>query len=137
MLGGIHLWRDGREVPDTMSVAMQHAEGILFSWDSGFGNSQLGTSEDVLGTDGTISRSQQIRYLPQKVNQPDATEVMGQTRTQPGAHMRDFLAAIRDGKTQSCPPEIGFRVSVACRMVLESFRQGRTVRWDPVREEIV
>ncbi len=137
MLGGIHLWRDGREVPDTMSAAMQHAEGVLFSWDSGFGNSQLGTSEDVLGTDGTISRSQQIRYVPQKVNRPDGVEIMGQTRTQPGAHVHDFLAAIRDGTSPCCPPELGFRVSVACRMVLESFRQGRTVRWDPAREEIV
>ena len=81
MTGGIYLWKDGREVPDTMSVAMVHPEEILFSWDSGFGNSQLGSTEDVLGTDGTIAKGQQIRYLPQKVNRPD-----GRGGVRPDAH---------------------------------------------------
>ncbi len=136
MTGGIHLWKDGREVPDTMSVAMEHIEEILFSWDSGFGNNHLGTSEEVLGTDGTLSRGQQIRYSPQKVNLPDAPEVPGQTRTLPNAHMRDFLECIRTGREPNCPFELGFRVSIACRMAVESYRQGRTVRWDPVKDEI-
>jgi predicted dehydrogenase len=137
MLGGVHVWKDGREVPDTMSVVMEHGEEILFTWDSGFGNNQLGTSEEVLGTDGTLARGQQLRYLPQKVNLPDATEVLGQARTQPNAHMRNFLDCVRSGKTPNCPFELGYRVSIACRMAVESYRQGRTVRWDPDKEEIV
>ena len=28
---------------------------MLFTWDSGFGNDQLGVTEDVLGDNGTIS----------------------------------------------------------------------------------
>jgi hypothetical protein len=28
-------------------------------------------------------------------------------------------------------------VSIACRMAVESYRQGRTMHWDAVREEIV
>ena len=77
MTGGIYRWQDGREVPDTMNVVMDMHETLLFSWDSGFGNNQLGVTEDVLGTDGTISRGQQIRYLPQKVNRPDGIEMLG------------------------------------------------------------
>ncbi len=137
MLGGVHLWKDGREVPDTMSVAMEHAEGVLFSWDSAFGNNQLGTSEEVLGTHGTLSRGQQIRYLPQKVNLPDGVEALGQTRTRPNAHMHDFLECIRTGREPNCPVELGYRVSIACRMAVESYRQQRTVRWDPASEEIL
>lgn len=136
MTGGIHLWKDGREVPDTMSVALEHLEEILFSWDSGFGNNHLGTSEEILGTDGTLSRGQQLRYSPQKVNLPDAPEVPGQTRTQPNAHMRDFLECIRTSREPNCPFELGFRVSIACRMAVESYRQARIVRWDPVKDEI-
>ena len=135
--GGIYLWKDGREVPDTMNVAMEHPEELLFTWDSGFGNNHLGSTEDVLGTDGTISRGQQIRYYPQKVNRPDGTEMVGQTRTPRNAHMQDFLDAIRTGKQPNCPFELGFRVSIASRMAVESYRQGRTMRWDPVHEEIV
>src|ERR1044071_9443832 len=86
MTGGLYLWKDGREVPDTMNVSMEHPEEILFSWDSGFGNSQLGITEDVLGTDGTISKGQQITYKPQKVNRPDGTKLVGQTKARPIAH---------------------------------------------------
>ncbi len=137
MTGGIYLWKDGREVPDTMSVSMAHPEEVLFSWDSGFGNNQLGSTEDVLGTDGTISKGQQIRYLPQKVNRPDGVEALGQTPTAPRAHMQNFIDCIRSGKETSCPFEVGYRVSIACRMAVESYRQGRTVKWDAKKEEIV
>src|SRR6266545_3617526 len=137
MVGGVYLWKDGREVPDTMNVAMEHPEEILFSGDSGFGNNQLGNTEDVLGTDGTISRGQQIRLLPQKVNRPEGNEMAGTTKTGPNAHMQNFLDCVRSGKETNCPVEVGFRVSIACRMAVESYRQGRAMRWDPAKEEIV
>lgn len=137
MTGGVYLWKDGREVPDTMHVSMEHFEEILFSWDSGFGNNQLGVGEEVLGSDGTISRSQQIRYTPQKVNRPSANEMFGTARTEPRAHMQNFFDSIRTGQELNCPFDVGFRVSIACRMAIESYLQQRTVWWDPAREEIV
>lgn len=137
MTGGLYLWKDGREVPDTMSVSMEQPEEMLFSWDSGFGNSQLGVSEDVLGSDGTISKSNQIRWSPQKVNVKDAPEVVGQSKAAPNAHMQNFLECIRTGKEPNCPVEVGFRTSIACRMAVDSYRQHRTLRWDPAKEEIV
>jgi predicted dehydrogenase len=135
--GGIFLWKDGREVPDTMNVSMEHDEEILFSWDSGFGNDRLGVGESVLGTDGTIERGQQIRYAPQKVNRPDANEIVGQTRTEPRAHMKNFLDAVRGQAEVNCPFDLGYRVSIACRMAVESYSRRRTVHWDPEREQIV
>ena len=137
MAGGVYLWKDGREVPDTMHVSLEHSEEVLFSWDSGFGNSQPGVSEEVLGTHGTISRSQQLRYAPQKVNRPAGNEMVGVARTEPRAHMQNFLEAIRGRQEVNCPVDLGFRVSIACHMALESYRQQRTVFWDPAQEEIV
>lgn len=137
MVGGVYLWKDGREVPDTMTVTMEHPEEMLFSWVSGFGNNHLGSAEHVLGTDGTIVKSQQIRYLPQKVNQPQGTEVLGRSTTPPRAHMQNFLDSIRNSSETNCPFDIGFRVSIACRMAVESYRRGKTVRWDPAKEEII
>ena len=137
MVGGIYLWKDGREVPDTMSVALEQPEGLLFTWNSGFGNNELGVTEDVLGTDGTISRGQQIRYSPQKVNLKDVAESAGITPTAPRAHMQNFLDSIRLTKPTDCPFDLGFKVSIACRMAVESYLQGRTVRWDSTREEII
>ena len=137
MTGGIYLWRDGREVPDTMHVSLEQPEDLLLSWDSGFGNNQLGVTEEVLGTDGTIMRAQQIRYLPQRVNRPDAGELLGRTPTSPNAHMQNFLECLRTGAQPSCSIELGYRVSIACRMAVESYLQKRTVRWDTYKEEIV
>jgi predicted dehydrogenase len=137
MSGGVYLWKEGREVPDTMHVSMEHAEEILFSWDSGFGNSHPGVSEEVLGTDGTIARGQQIRYLPQKVNRPDGAEILGQTATPQQAHMRNFFDCIRTGREPNAPFDLGYKVSVTCRMAIESYWQGRTVQWDSAREETV
>jgi predicted dehydrogenase len=137
MVGGIYLWKDGREVPDTMNVTMEHEEEILFTWDSGFGNDQLKVTEDVLGDNGTISRGQQIRYTPQKVNRKDGNEMVGATRSDPKAHMQNFMDCIRSGKAVNCPVELGFRISIACRMAVDSYRQQRTMRWDAVKEEVV
>ena len=137
MVGGIYLWKDGREVPDTMNVTMEHEEEILFTWDSGFGNDQLKVTEDVLGDNGTISRGQQIRYTPQKVNRKDASEMNGVTRSNPKAHMQNFIDSVRGADKPNCPFEIGFRISIACRMAVDSYRQKRSMRWDSVKEEIV
>ena len=137
MAGGLYLWKDGREVPDTIHVSIEHFEELLFSWDSGLGNSHLGVSEEVLGTHGTLSKSQQIRYTPQKVNRPGANEMIGTARTEPRAHMQNFLDAIRSRAEVQCPFDVGYRVSIACRMAIESYRQQRTVLWDATREEIV
>jgi predicted dehydrogenase len=140
MTGGVYLWKDGREVPDTMNVSMEQPEEMLFTWDSGFGNNHLGSTEDVLGTDGTVSKGQQIRYAPQKVNRPQGTELVGQTRVarnETAAHIQNFLDCIRSGETPNCPFELGFRVSIACRMAVDSYRHGRTMRWDSRTETIV
>ena len=140
MTGGLYLWKDGREVPDTMNVSLEQPEEILFTWDSGFGNNALGISEEVLGTDGTIAKAQQIRYSPQKVNRPQGLEIVGQTRTsknETAAHMENFVDCIRTSRVPNCSFEIGFRTAIACRMAVDSYREGRTLHWDPTREEIV
>ena len=137
MVGGLYLWKDGREVPDTMNVSMEHDEELLYTWDSGFGNDQLKVTEDVLGDNGTISHTpQSVKYTPQKVNRKEGNEMVGATRSDPKAHMQNFLDSIRGAKQPNCPFEIGFRISIACRMAVESYRQQRTIRWDPAKEEI-
>lgn len=137
MDGGIYLWKDGREAPDTVSVSLQQPEEILVSWVSGLGNNQLGVSEDVLGTHGSISRAAQVRYVPQKMNRPAGNEMTGRTPHAPQAHMANFFDCVRSGKETNCPFELGYRVSVACRMAVDSYRLGRTLKWDAAREEIV
>ncbi|MGC4052652.1 MAG: Gfo/Idh/MocA family oxidoreductase [Paludibaculum sp.] len=137
MTGGLYLWKDGREVPDSMCVSMEQPEDMIITWNSGFGNDKLGVTEDVLGDDGTIQKSNQLRYTPQRVNVKDKAEKTGATITAPQAHMQNFFDCIRNGGEPNCPFELGFRTSIACRMAVESYRQQRTMKWDAAREEIV
>ena len=131
MRGDLYYWKDGREVPDTMTVVMEQPEEMLFTWTSGFGNGRLGSAEHVLGTDGTLVRHRELRYMPEKVNQPQAAEIVGSHAGE--NHMENFLDAIRSGQPPACPFEIGFRTSITCRMAVESYRLGRTVHWDERR----
>lgn len=135
MRGGVYHWRDGREVPDTMNVVMEQPEEMLFTWASGFANGHLGSSEQVLGSDGTILRGRQVRYVPEKVNQPQALETVGSSRGE--SLMQNFLDCVRSGKEPACSFDLGFRTSIACRMAVESYLQGRTIVWDERREAIV
>jgi predicted dehydrogenase len=137
MAGGVYLWKDGREVPDTMTVTLEQPEEMLISWNSGFGNDQLGSAEQVLGTDGTISKGRQVRYIPQKVNTKDRDERVLATKASEHAHMQNFLDCIRTSAEPNCPFDLGFRVSIACRMAVESYREQRTIRWDPAAEVLV
>jgi predicted dehydrogenase len=138
MTGGLYLWKDGRQVPDTMNVSMEQPENLLFSWLSGFGNASPGMTEQLLGDYGAIFKSIDfIRYTPEKMNLPSAQPLEGHTPTPPHAHMQNFLDCVRSGKETNCPFELGFNVSIACRMAVESYRQKRAMRWDPAKEEIV
>lgn len=137
MTGGVYLWNDGRETPDTMQVSFEQPERMLVNWASGFGNNHPGIGEALLGSAGTISRSSEVRYSPQKTQASVHGEMLGRAVHSPHAHMQNFFDAIRLSRAPNCPFDLGFRVSVACSMAVESYRQGRIVRWDPALEEIV
>jgi len=133
------------EPPDTMEVSMR-LESLLFTWSSAFGNHHYGETDDVVGgTKGTLVRHQDgaVRYTSEQRAEPAAGD---RVRSNPDtasdaeetqAHMQNFLSCIRSREKPHCPFEIGFRSAIACQMAVASYRQGRTVRWDASREEIV
>ena len=137
MTGGVYLWNDGREVPDTMQVSFEQSERMLVAWSSGFGNNHQGIGEDLLGSAGTIVRGSEIRYVPQKTAASPHGEMLGRATNVPHAHMQNFFDAIRLSREVNCPFDVGFRVAVASSMAVQSYREQRIVRWDPVAEEIV
>jgi ASC-1-like (ASCH) protein len=147
MVGANYLSPD-MQVPDTMDVSMIQQEKILFTWNSMFGNNLFGEGYDqVLGNKGTIIRVEDsdVRYAPQekKSAPPSVGEAPGKGPDIVGMsdttvlHMQNFFDCVRSRKETNCPFDLGFRSAVACRMAVESYRQGRTVSWDEQKEEIV
>jgi predicted dehydrogenase len=129
------------EVPDTMDVALRQPEGILISWNSMFGNSYYGEGHDLLlGTKGTIlqNESDEVFYWPQGERRKAGGEPEGRGYVDSTvAHFQDFFDCMRSRKEPVCPFELGYRSAIACQMAIRSCREGRTVRWDAEREEIV
>jgi predicted dehydrogenase len=136
------------EVPDTMSVSMNHSEKILFTWNSMFGNAYYGETHDyVFGTKGTVmhDESDVVLYLPAGKRATIETEAQAGSAAESRAgysdstprHMQNFFDCMRQRSRPVCPFELGFRTAITCQMAITSYRQQRTVRWDSKAEDIV
>lgn len=136
------------QVPDTMNVSMIQEAKLMFTWNSMFGNNLMGAGYDeALGNKGTILRDENmnVRYVPQEkrsvapnlgATPGHAPDIVGFSNDT-GLHMQNFFDCVRSRKEPDCPFELGFRSAITCRMAVESYRRGKTVRWDAEREEIV
>jgi predicted dehydrogenase len=148
-MAGYNYFSPDMEVPDTMDVAMDLPENLLFTWNSGFGNNYYGEDGNdlLLGNKGTLLRvNDSVSYQPQGHHGGAAPEAPKSSGGQPDivggsddtdAHMRNFFECVRSRKEPNCTFELGYRSAIACQMALASLHKGATVRWDAEREEIV
>jgi predicted dehydrogenase len=146
-MAGANYLSPKMEVPDTMSVTMNHREKVLFTWNSMFSNGYYGETHDyLLGTNGTImhDESDQVLYLPKDKHVADENaQAAGDAKTNAGykdstvQHLQNFFDCMRSRKQPICPFELGFRTAITCQMAITSYRQQRTVRWDPGQLDIV
>jgi predicted dehydrogenase len=132
------------EVPDTMTVSMSHAEKVLFTWNSMFGNAYYGETHDYLfGTKGTVMHDAtgQVLYYPQAETAAGGAGAAEQPRggysDYTPQHFQNFFDCVRSRKEPVCPFELGFRTAITCQMAIASCRQQRAVRWDPQAQDIV
>ncbi len=144
MAGADYLGPEMR-VPDTMSVTIEQPEKVLFTWNSMFGNAYFGEGYDLLfGNAGTLIHDQgdNVALLPQRrrAAQSSATAPpigASSYKDYSTQHFQNFFDCVRSRKEPVCGFELGYRVAAACQMAIASYRQQRTVRWDPATEEIV
>ncbi len=137
MSGGIFSEKDGREVPDTIAVALEFPKDTVVTWQSVFSNSCYGLGERLLGSDGTIEHlsgttdmvtgksPQSIRYYPERVNRSDGMPLMGETPNQ--NHMANWIDCVRSRNTPNASVEIGYRSAVAAHMANMAYRQKQRV----------
>jgi hypothetical protein len=132
------------EVPDTMTVSMNHREKVLFTWNSMFGNAYYGETHDyLLGAKGTVMHDAagQVLYYPQGGPSPGAgaegEQPKGGYSDYTPQHIQNFFDCVRSRNKPVCPFELGFRTAITCQMAIASCRQQRTVRWDAQAQDIV
>jgi predicted dehydrogenase len=137
MSGGVYSEKDGREVPDTITVTLDFPNDLVVTWRSTFSNSHYGLGEHFLGSDGTLEHvadvtdmvtgrsASSIHYYPEKVNRPGGTVLTGEATNQ--NHMANFIDCVRSRKKPNAPVEIGYRSAVAAHMANIAYRQKQRV----------
>ena len=137
MSGGIFSEKDGREVPDTISVVFEFPGDKLVTWQSTFSNDRYGLGERILGSDGTIEHvagatdmvtgasDEILRYYPEKVNRPHGAALTGNSPDH--NHMANWIDCIRTRKTPNAPVERGYSSAIACHMANLSYRRKQRI----------
>ena len=108
MTGGLYLWKDGREVPDTMNVSLEHARRDPVHL--GFRLRQQSARRHRRRAGHRrhhFARASRSATLPQKVNRPDGAEMLGSTRTAPQRAHAEFLGLHPLGQRAELPVRTG------------------------------
>lgn len=142
--GGIYRWKDGRDVPDTLSAIYEYPGDFQLNVRSYFGNDHDGFGERLCGNEGTIEvlNRQDLYFNPELLKGKASETVKSHTplhlngmrdyNEPDGAinHFRNFVQAVLGEEKIVTPPDIGHRGAIAAHMATLSFKSGKKVIWD-------
>ncbi len=144
MSGGVFSEKDGREVPDTISVTLDYPNDLVVAWQSTFSNSRFGLGVRILGTDGTIEwlagTTDMVSgkslsgwyYSPEKMNRPDSEAIKGESKGE--SHYANFVECVRSRKEPNSSAELGYRSAIAAHMANLSYRRKEKVTLERLRQ---
>jgi predicted dehydrogenase len=154
--GGIYIFKDSREVPDTFHLIADYAEGHSLVLSSSMANSQH-IPGLIRGHDGTVimvengmfeSRAENIILRPEtkrvrengeytrKLLDPDYKFGMDEQKIpveqtdMMTAHINNFLSCMRSRQKPHLDVETGACAQAAISMAVESYRQGKVLYFD-------
>lgn len=134
--GGVFFWKDGRETSDVFEAVLTYRKGFLFTFAMSLTNSD-GNVNLWHGTKGTLDAdnlvlsgagSSRKDRIPERVSiQPEKVS----------SHMHNFLECVRGRTTPRADIQAGFSHAVAGTMASTALAEGRRVRFDRERLELV
>lgn len=144
MSGGVFSEKDGREVPDTISVIMDFPNDLTVSWQSTFSNSRFGLGIRILGSDGTIEwlagttdmvtgkSASGWSYAPEKLNRPNSESIKGDAKGD--NHYANFVECVRSRQEPNSSVELGYKSALAAHLANLSYRRKQRVTLDSARQ---
>ena len=133
-LGGIYVWKDGREHPDTFQTVLEYPEGFLFDYAMDLGNA-TGSRFLLHGTEATLDIDNWT-ITPERSTTNKKPEPRQITAVPATGHMQNWLECIRSRKLPAADIQIGQQQTVAVVMSALAFETGRRQTFDPEKQKI-
>ena len=153
-MGGIYVFKDEREVPDTFNLLADYPDGNSLILSSSMANSQH-IPGLIRGHEGTIimvdhgmfeGRTDHITVLPEKrvIDEAYKTKFGVETVTIPveqkdamQAHVGNFLSCMRTREKPVLDVDTALHAQVTISMAVQSYREGRVLYWDEKAMKVV
>ncbi len=163
--GGIFVWKDERQNPDTCVTAITYPKGFLYTYKTTFGNSYRSFSR-IQGRNGTIvnyggegaslftvsdegKESDEPHYTKVPIVGPanereEVVQVPGAPAPDSNGpddddanHLMNWLKAMQTRKQPNANVDHGFSHALVVIMAAQSYWSGKKLYWDPKQEEIL
>ncbi len=133
-LGGVYVWKDGREHTDTFHALLDYPEGFLFNWGMGLGNAS-GTHYTLHGLYGTIDMEKKT-YSGEGGEEGKEITAGALEAIPDENHMANWLDCIRSRQRPNGDIEFGHQHSVATIMAAAALESGQRMRYDREQRRI-
>lgn len=136
--GGLYILKDGREIPDVFIMNVDYPSEFTVSLTSILTNNTP-VPIRICGQYGTIDFGEELTLTGNGDFVPEFKDRNGgYTRVSLPLEKRpdlrgNFFNCIRDGGTPYCNVDLGTATMIAIKLAVESYRQSRSMQWDPNR----
>ena len=152
--GGVYVFKEKREVPDTFHLLAEYAKGHSLVLSSSMANSQHipGTIRGHAGTIVMVDHGQFEGMVPHITVKPEVRrgkaiggdeyagkfgvkdiQIPVDQKDPMVAHIENFLSSMRTREKPHLDVETGARAVVVINLAAQSYREGRTLYWDEKR----
>jgi len=140
--GGQYIEKDGRDIPDTFLMTVDYPSEWSIFLVSTLTN-DAGLPDRIYGKYGTLDLGGEPHlrfngdfkeeFKEKNDGQEETTIRVGKRRDLEG----NWIDAMRGNGAVSCNVDLGTTTMVAIKMAVESYRQRKTLLWDPKYEKVV
>jgi len=134
--GGVYLWKDGRKTSDVFYTLLDYPGEFMVMFTMSLTNA-AGIRNVWYGTRGTLDCE---KWILSGEGSEAKDRIAGPTkieRVEASSHMHNFLECVRSRQRPRADAQAGFSHAVAGIMSATALQQGRRVRFDPAKLEIV
>jgi predicted dehydrogenase len=135
--GGVLQLHDGRDAPDNIHLLLEYPDDFVVTFES---TSIPGTPPwgiTFYGTEASLYINRdRFEVRPNEEGAEPLVVELSQSRLDE-RHAEDFLECLRTRKEPNCTAYMGHRSAQASHLATRAYVNGRTVRFDPEKEEIL